>query len=659
MEKRIGNCLLVLFCSFLPLSAITYDERQASAHEQAWDKIHYTPTPAWVTPVEIPENYDEEQWCRVVYLLLDNQKFPTLDEYYFHRAKKLETLSAVRERSIVEIDFDPRYQEVRIHAIQVHRDNEVIDKLHDANVQIHRPERRSENLIYDGDQTISFFLNDIREGDVLEIAYSFKGNSPLTQGETQISFPFSFHCYVEKLYNRLVAPTDEKIFFRKHLVDQEPEIRDLDDHLREWVWEQKHIEAATDENHAPPWYRSLACIDVSSFENWKSVGEKYVKKFLIPDDLSEELIASIEEWKSTSITEEEVLLKAMRFVQNQIRYLGLSEDREYSAPYHPNAVFKRRYGDCKDKTTLLLAICKYLGVEGWPALVDTLLGEKLDEYLPGIHFNHAIACIEFQGQTYFVDATRTYQGGDLERLENPLFYNALLLKENGSELVSIPGTSGKTNHQRSLKYSINTKKHIATLHVEITSRGKDADRARMSFKEAGIRNIRLDCEKKYGSSSDGARCTYGPIVEDQLEKNTIHTIASYLIEGFGKELGSEEGMLFFILSCHASWVGELKSSPHREAPLALPFPFNAEERIEVQLLDALLPEDFEERNLEYCNQYVECSLNIKQMSRDRFVVDVGIWIKKNAIEVEDLEEFQDALEEFSDALNIVFRGIPN
>ncbi|NGX40010.1 MAG: hypothetical protein KR126chlam1_01350 [Chlamydiae bacterium] len=659
MRQRLGNCILLLLCIALPLAANTYDERQLSAHEQAWDKIHYTPIPAWVTPVEIPEGYDSEQWYGVVVLLRDFQFFAPSNEDYFHTAMKFETLSAVEQGSIVEIEFDPRYEEVRIHMIQVHRDGEAIDKLQNALVKVFQQETRADSLVYHGRQTITLFLSDVRAGDILEVAYSSKGiPSPLV-GNTQVSFSFSSHSYVEKLYNRLVAPADAKIFFSKHRIDLEPEIQDLDNNLREWVWEKKNVEAATHENYAPRWYRPFARLDVSTFENWESVGMKMVERFLVPDDLSVELIAFIEEWKSTSTTEEEVLLKGIRFVQNQIRYLSLNEDREFNAPDHPNEVFERRYGDCKDKTGLILSICKYLGIEGWPALVHTSLGEKLDSYLPGFHFNHVIACFEFQEQIYFVDSTHSFQGGDLERLENPLLYNALLLKENGSELVSIPVTGGMTNYHRSLKYSINTKKNVATLHVESTLRGENADRARMYFQEEGIRSMRLYSERRYGNPYDGAKCTYGPIVEDHLDKNTFQTKASFLIEGFGQELGSEEEMLFFILPKPASWISKLEQSPYRQSPLALPFPFNAEERIEVQLLDALLPEDFEERNLEYCNQYVECSLNVKQMSRDRFVVDVGVWIKKNAIEVEDLEEFQDALEDFGDALNIVFRGIPN
>ena len=60
-------------------------------------------------------------------------------------------------------------------------------------------------------------------------------------------------------------------------------------------------------------------------------------------------------------------------------------------PQQPAVVLAQRYGDCKDKALLLAALLRELGVEAYPALVNTKLRQRLDDYLPSpFLFDHVI-----------------------------------------------------------------------------------------------------------------------------------------------------------------------------------------------------------------------------------------------------------------------------
>jgi Domain of Unknown Function with PDB structure (DUF3857) len=81
------------------------------------------------------------------------------------------------------------------------------------------------------------------------------------------------------------------------------------------------------------------------------------------------------------------------FMQREIRYVGIEIGIGGLQPHPAVDVFKYRYGDCKDKVTLLISMLNAVGVRATWVLVDTSRG-FVDPGLPSIRGNHAIAAIE-------------------------------------------------------------------------------------------------------------------------------------------------------------------------------------------------------------------------------------------------------------------------
>ena len=81
------------------------------------------------------------------------------------------------------------------------------------------------------------------------------------------------------------------------------------------------------------------------------------------------------------------------FMQREIRYVGIEIGIGGLQPHSAADVFRNRYGDCKDKATLLIAMLNAVGVRATWVLVDTHRG-FIDPSLPSIRGNHAIAAIE-------------------------------------------------------------------------------------------------------------------------------------------------------------------------------------------------------------------------------------------------------------------------
>lgn len=81
------------------------------------------------------------------------------------------------------------------------------------------------------------------------------------------------------------------------------------------------------------------------------------------------------------------------FMQQQIRYVGIEIGIGNLQPHPAEEVFKNRYGDCKDKATLLISMLDAVGIRATWVAVDSRRGVIAPE-APSIIGNHVIVAIE-------------------------------------------------------------------------------------------------------------------------------------------------------------------------------------------------------------------------------------------------------------------------
>ena len=81
------------------------------------------------------------------------------------------------------------------------------------------------------------------------------------------------------------------------------------------------------------------------------------------------------------------------FMQQQIRYVGIEIGIGGYVPHPAEEVFHNRYGDCKDKVTLMIAMLDAVGVRATWVMVDTDRG-VIDPNVPSLVGDHMIAAIE-------------------------------------------------------------------------------------------------------------------------------------------------------------------------------------------------------------------------------------------------------------------------
>jgi hypothetical protein len=83
-------------------------------------------------------------------------------------------------------------------------------------------------------------------------------------------------------------------------------------------------------------------------------------------------------------------------IQKNIRYFVVSRGISGFQANHAADIFRNRYGDCKDKTTLLIAMLRVAGINAYYMPVDDRRG-IVDPVDPSLYGNHMITAIEVPG----------------------------------------------------------------------------------------------------------------------------------------------------------------------------------------------------------------------------------------------------------------------
>ncbi|MFN9448206.1 MAG: hypothetical protein ACK58U_00895 [Rubrivivax sp.] len=99
----------------------------------------------------------------------------------------------------------------------------------------------------------------------------------------------------------------------------------------------------------------------------------------------------------------------------------------------------RRWGDCKDKSLLLVRLLQEVGIEAHPVLVSLQSRSTARQLLPSpAAFEHVVVRVTMDGRDHWLDPTRTVQSSRLDRLGQHLEAAAVLPVQPGAQgLVDI------------------------------------------------------------------------------------------------------------------------------------------------------------------------------------------------------------------------------
>jgi transglutaminase-like putative cysteine protease len=183
-----------------------------------------------------------------------------------------------------------------------------------------------------------------------------------------------------------------------------PEIKPQTNGSNQFVWEVHDMPAVEVEPEMPPlealaarmyvkYYPRDPAMRAKTVGTWKDMG-LWFNGLANPSRESTPAISQQVAQLTTGAPDTLGKMKAIAsFTQHQIRYAAIEIGIGGFQPHAAGDTFTHRYGDCKDKATLMSAMLKDIGIDSYLVLIDTVRGAVQPDF-PGNYFNHAILAIK-------------------------------------------------------------------------------------------------------------------------------------------------------------------------------------------------------------------------------------------------------------------------
>ena len=228
-------------------------------------------------------------------------------------------------------------------------------------------------------------------------------------------------------------------------------------------WTLTDLKAIKQERQMPPWAAIAGRLAISllapsghgqGFASWDEMGTWYLGLAQGRRVASPQIKQQVAALTATQSTLPGKVQALAAFVQSEVRYVAIELGIGGLQPHAAADVFMRRYGDCKDKATLLGTMLKEIGVDAYYVIVNTQRGAINESTPPNLGFDHVILAIQLPpgfedpgllatfnhpklGRILFFDPTDTYTS--FGRLAGPLQGGfGLLVAPTGGELVLLP-----------------------------------------------------------------------------------------------------------------------------------------------------------------------------------------------------------------------------
>ena len=398
------------------------------------------PPPAWIEPLGVelgrPARPDTEGG--VDYLLVDDQvrAGPGERQAYRRLVKRVVSPKGIEDGSEVRVDFDPQYERLVFHGITLQRGDARLDALRAGEVKVIQREPELDRRLYDGRLTAVVFLSDVRVGDVIDVAWTRIGSNPVFEGRYAGAFELGYGVPVERLGVRVLLPEGRPLAWRTHDLELPPAVAKAGG-LVEYRWRRERVDAFDDEGDLPPGVSAYPWLEVSEWGSWADV-VRWALPLYAPGEPSAAMAKQLAAWRALP-GEAQRATAALRFVQDQVRYLGIELGPSSHRPHRPAEVFDRRFGDCKDKALLLVTLYRALGIEAAPALVHTEDREAISARLPSpFAFDHVIVRARIGGSERWLEPTRSLEHAPTDRLPPPPYALALPVTSGAEGLLPIP-----------------------------------------------------------------------------------------------------------------------------------------------------------------------------------------------------------------------------
>ncbi len=349
-----------------------------------------------------------------------------------------------------------------------------------------------------------------------------------------------------------IAPSPPGVQYTKR---EEPDVI-----VHQWVVRDSGV--VRRERYAPPPADVIPAIEVEpklidwggrhiNASSWDGIAAFYMEIARDRMTPTPDVAATARKVSAGVMDERDKIRRVFEFVQQNVNYVSISLGIGGYQPHASAEVLRHRYGDCKDKATLMIAMLRALDLVGLPVLIRTRDSGMLDRSQPALAFNHAIVAIPSDGGYMFLDPTATQTPfGDVPWQDQGA--TALVVGEDGKgALLTTPLVPpGRNARQIAMNGSLTASGRLdGTLTVETTGQ-----------RAAGLDWL-LDATSP--ERDETMRRLLGALLPGATLES--QTVARRTSGGGGIDIAID-----FVAPRFSSRIGALEiTSPHRVAPTSI------------------------------------------------------------------------------------------
>jgi transglutaminase-like putative cysteine protease len=399
-------------------------------------EVRRGPVPAWAMTsplMAVPESVSGPVFIRRqdTSIHLDDQGQA---QYLGYRMKILQ--SSALQLGNIAIVWNPAAGAPIVHGITLVRDGEATDVLKTASFEILRREDQLEAAKLDGRLTAVLRVPDLRVGDELEVELTTFGGDP-TLGHNESGLLLLTPAPMKGRY-RLGLSWDEGHKPKLQMTPDMAAVAQESERAIDFRFDNPPL--LSPPKDAPARYQWQRAVEYSDFADWAAVSRHfaplYAKAATLPADSAiKREAARIAAAHPRPLDRAGAALKP---VQQDVRYVYVGLDGGNLTPATAEETWQRRYGDCKGKTALLLALLAELGVEAQAVVVNIDgVDDGFDQRLamPQL-FNHVLVRARIDGESYWLDGTLPAVATPSERPVYPIGW-ALPLTAQGAGLEKL------------------------------------------------------------------------------------------------------------------------------------------------------------------------------------------------------------------------------
>ena len=313
------------------------------------------------------------------------------------------------------------------------------------------------------------------------------------------------------------------------------------------IWDISDIPRIEKEFEMPHW-RALAGQLVVTFfsektkgreySNWGDFGMWYNQLTVGRRDPSPALQQKVLELAPASMPLLDRIKILARFAQRDVRYAAIEVGIGGYQPHPASQIFSNRYGDCKDKATVLSAMLAQIGVKSYYMPVHTDRGIYTEKTPPTNGFNHVILAIQLPESSFKDPLPAMYEHPRLGHLlifdptstvvpfgQIPFYEQdnyALLVTDQGGELIHLPLSTPESNQlTRTAKLTLMPDGSIKGEVKEVRT-GSEATFGRYEFEHQSSADRRKILERILGR-------TMGNLQLDNVEADNLEDIDKDLV----------------------------------------------------------------------------------------------------------------------------------